>query len=955
MKKQNRKKLISIVLTLCILFGILPFSVFAKPVDNTTAISNKEMNSIEKIMAGVSSVEEEYGTLDADTVPEIVGYENAVAKNHIKRLYSEEDELNEIVFLNADGTQTSYVYDYPVKYVDDNGEAKDITLDIASSDDIDGQFENATGSAVTTFSANADDGISLIGNNETLTLVPHIPSDITTQELSDNTVVNEKDNKVKNKIKENNKGNKKSNNKGKKSKAKRLDKKTISYNYDEKTNIEYSLTYTGFKEDIVVSEYNGQTEYDFTFYTNGLKLIEIEESFYLVDENNDIKAVLGDIIIFTADEKNNTMGRMVSETVVENEEYLLTIIVDPDFLADEKTAYPIRIDPTVEICYDSNGDGAISDVTLNSNSGSSGSSGSLSVGLRKTYGISRILMKFPGLNLSSLGNNIKITKAVVEIRDLMCETTPLDVYCYVFSGNVWNESTAKWSNVNPNSISTYLSSNTISYANGKKQASSHRYAFDITAAVEGWRTGNYNQNKGIIFKASSSVENGTTYNYKTIASYNRSSNKPSLSVTYSTTSNILSNGTYYMNNRYCGDYLRYASSNATATSGLISNLGNSIRWELKAVTGGYVIRSKSDTTKYLGVPADTSSNSVTIVNISDATIPKRCIWSISLASGGGCLVKNTYNSKYLYSWGNSIKTSSVVGTNGTPTYDSRVWRTVSTAYYGNLASYSTRELASGFNVTSENIDVGEKIVPKIIPAFSNALWISKDDFTYSTTYNGKVSISGSTIKGLTAGGITITATHKVTGLSKTFSVDIFSGTFRVYIFASKFSGSNVIEGSIAGHAWIQIDSHSVHDYVVGHYKLVSEQTMTVSKWKSNKSHPFGGVWYNREPYEYHVNEKYLNYVCSYVEIDKDDIDKISSIINSTYDDYDLVSDNCVHLSVKIWNACVDDDEKIKQSTTTPNGLDDLIRNMEFYYNNNSYDMLPIMTYGYYDGTNFIKY
>lgn len=109
---------------------------------------------------------------------------------------------------------------------------------------------------------------------------------------------------------------------------------------------------------------------------------------------------------------------------------------------------------------------------------------------------------------------------------------------------------------------------------------------------------------------------------------------------------MISNDTYYLNNKYCGDYLRYASSAVTAQSGLISSLGDSIRWEIRAVDGGYIIRSKSDTTKYLGVPTNTSSNSVYVTTVSDAVIPARCIWNITVAYGGGCLVKNTYNSKY---------------------------------------------------------------------------------------------------------------------------------------------------------------------------------------------------------------------------------------------------------------------------------------------------------------------
>ena len=525
MTRMNVKKLICLLLAVIITASLVPpFPVVAEEKEKT----HREL--LNDVIAGVLTVEEAFGPLDADTVPEIVGYESAVAKTHIQRLYSEEgDDLNKVVFLNADGSHTAYYYDHPVKYVNEAGKIKDITLNIAESN-VAGQFETAANSCVTTFSRNATDGIGLRSDNTAISLVPHLPAAATknmSAAKATNTAV-----------------------------AKQIDSKRIAYTYDDKTTLEYSHTYTGFKEDIVVSEYTGQTRYDFTLYTNGLKLTERNGSFYLVDTAGAVKAQLGDIIIFTADDRNNTMGDMVAKTVVENQEYLLTILVDPEFLADEKTAYPIRIDPTIDISHENNGDGAIEDMTINSNDGSDGTAYSLSVGLREGYGISRTLMKFPILDFDLLGMDIVITDAQVSLRDLMCEETPLQVYCYIFSGNEWTEYTANWSNVNPNSISDYLSSKTISYENGTQQPIWQTYSFDITDALEGWRSGTCNPDKGIIFKASSSVENGTTYNHKTLASYNRASYRPTLSVTYRTEANLFMADSYYLNNLHSGDYLR---------------------------------------------------------------------------------------------------------------------------------------------------------------------------------------------------------------------------------------------------------------------------------------------------------------------------------------------------------------------------------------------------------------
>ncbi len=668
------------------------------------------------VMAGLLTVEEAFGTLDANTVPEIVGYDSAVARTHIARMYEEEgDNLNQVIFLNADGSRTAYFYDHPVKYIDSAGEIKDISLDIAEAD-VAGQFKTAANSSVTTFSKNVTDGISLRSGDSNISLVPHLPSAATKTLTTEKAVAN--------------------------ATARKINNKTVAYTYDDKTTLEYSLTYTGFKEDIVVSEYTGQTRYDFTLYTGGLKLTERNGSFYLTDASDAVKAQLGDIIIFTADDRNNTMGDMVAKTVVENQEYLLTILIDPEFLADEKTAYPIRIDPTVEFTHEDNGPGAIEDVTINSNGGSDGTAYSLSIGWREDLGVARILMKFPILDFEGWGINTIITGAQVELRDLMCGEEELEMYCHIFSGNEWTETTANWSNVSPNSISTHMSSHMISYENGLQQPKDHTYAFDITAAVNGWRTGACNQNKGIIFTSShEGVEDGAEYLHKILASYNRSEHQPTISVTYEENASLLWDDTYYLNNLYHGDYLRYSASiptGAAATSGLISTLGDSIRWEIRGVYGGVVIRSKADPTKYLAVPENTSYSGVTIVTLNNAAIPMRCVWRPTVSASGGCLLRNQHNSQYLYSDENgTLYTSPHSGSVGFAVHKTRVWRILSTHDYGNASHNEYRELESGFSVSPLLVNLGEYAEPTINAVPANTVWAKPSDFVFECYWDSE--------------------------------------------------------------------------------------------------------------------------------------------------------------------------------------------------------------------------
>lgn len=477
---MRKNKFVATLLVFAILFLIIPTSTLA---------------GNERVTINNTSINETLLSIDKTTVPAAIDEEQAEERGHAYRLYDEEPNLNTVIFQNNDGTNTLYLFDYPVKYVNETNETKDISLEFTVGAEKDGTFVS-DGNVKTQFPRTITDGITLNYENINIVMIPQGAKDSSAKRSDDN--------------------------------------KTLTYAYDDNTDLEYSLTYLGYKEDIVVKKYTGQIEYSFIIYTNGLTLKETDSAYDLIDEKGEIKACIGEVVIFTADELNNTFGRMSHKIIKENQEYLLTIYVDADYLKDDKTAYPIRIDPTIEINYTNNGAGAIEDVTLNSLSGSDGSSGSLTIGYRETYGISRILMRFPGLNLSGITSADQITSASVEVRDLMCEGTSMLTYCYVFNGNTWSESTANWNNVSPSSyVSQQGNGVTISYSNGANLNPTHRYSYNITSAVKAWKNGTYSQNKGIMIKSANAVENGTVYNSKTLCSYNRSSSyRPSLVINY---------------------------------------------------------------------------------------------------------------------------------------------------------------------------------------------------------------------------------------------------------------------------------------------------------------------------------------------------------------------------------------------------------------------------------------
>lgn len=761
MKRKNRIRIISVLLIVCLFCSYLPASAIAVGQEETPVAAPREI-TLSDVLAGVATIEDLYGKLDESVVPDAIGYDEAVKKQHVARLYEEEgNDLNKVIFLNADGSKTMYTFDHPVKYQTAAGEIQDISLEIADSLSSNAAFVSASADAVTTFSANLSDGISLSGNGVNIDLVPLLPTTSSGNNMAQTGSMGATSGNLTLHT------------------AIRLDEKTVSYYYDDKTTIEYSLTYTGFKEDIVVSEYTGQTEYSFLLNTGGYALEEINGSYFLVDDAGNIKATIGDIIIFTADERNNALGQIVPTTIREKEQYLLTIVIDEDYLADENTAYPIRIDPTVEITYAEDGAGKIEDATVYTDDTTNPYLYSIFVGNKQNGGIARILMKFPGLDLSNLGENVYIESASVSLRDLLCEATPLAVSCYVYCGGIWNEEDGvTWDETiekYDEYLSTYLDTQTISYTNGAALSNPHRYHFDITEAARGWMDGNYNYNKGLIFKASDSVENGTTYNWKTLSSYNRGSYEPRLTITYSPDVwQLVNNDDYFINNKETGKYLRYLAGNIDGASGLLKNLiAPSIKWTVqKSSSGdGYFIRSMIGSSNYLAVPTNPADTSISSVEISDEAIPDRCLWDITLAAGGGCLIKSRYNNKYLYSDGENIYTVASVGEPLTSQYYSAVWRIPSASTYGNRPQENERiEMSAQTTILPLIIEDGQSAGVSVQLYYPNELWVNASDFTYEFLYPGRVSENRGVITGEATGVTTAIATHKVTTQQVIFAV-----------------------------------------------------------------------------------------------------------------------------------------------------------------------------------------
>ncbi len=473
----------------------------------------------------VSAISNE-NKINSKDVPDIIGYEEAVTKGHKKRLYDEEHELNTVVFQNNDESNTIYMHKFPVKYVDSQGNVKDKTKKIVKSENC---FKSVDNDITSIFGENAKDGTTLSYQGVNINI--GYLSNEEKYEHSKASLVND----------------------------------IVKYKIEPGVVLESSLTYMGIKESVVVNKIADKTSFDFIVNTNGLFLIEGEnEEIYFADKYGEKKAYIGEVLVLSKDEKHNSFANINISTIKESELYKLTLNITDNYYQDDNVKFPVVIETTIEIVSSINKRSVpgIQDATINSAGGTDGSSGSLYIGKRANYGISRILMSFPGLDLSIIDDVSQIASAQVEMRDLMCQETAMAISCHAFTGNNWDESTVTWSNVNPNSyVSSALSSKSISYNNGVSLDPVHRYSFDITDAVIGWKSGTYSQSKGVIFKPNSSVENGNTYISKTFASFNRSEYQPSLTLTYYPLTKTVDSGYYRIKSVYSNKYLTVSGHN----------------------------------------------------------------------------------------------------------------------------------------------------------------------------------------------------------------------------------------------------------------------------------------------------------------------------------------------------------------------------------------------------------
>lgn len=496
--KRRTKGILSVVLCFALLLS--SFAATALAVDNELESSNAE--KIEAIR------------LTEENRPEAISKALIEENNHIARLVSEEKDVNSIVFLNADDTATLYYFEEPVKFITEDNQIKDKSNQLYSAFD-EPQFSseysyfNKDNDIRTYFPKvlSQDSGILLTDGDKHINLSPITSSQSAVLKVDG-------------------------------------DSGDLVYYQDTfgpGTHVEYSSTFTGFKEEIVLHEYT-QNEFSFCLDTGGLTPVLQDNQIILTDASGDAVIAMDPVYVYDsfkgeADDGycHNTWNNVVGLQAAGENQYRITLTIDKDFLTDSRTQYPVYVDPSFTVTTSGSGSSkTIQDVPVYDGAGARNiACGKNPYGLvgyagkvgGKDYGVGRLLMRFPGLLNNTTYKAIgakAITKATLSIKEGSGQSTRATIYANQYSGSPWTESSATYGSISWNG---YTSPSTTATVGSSAQTTVN---FDITRIVQGWKEKPSQAEKGIILRNA----NEKDASYRKDFLMTEGSSKPELSITY---------------------------------------------------------------------------------------------------------------------------------------------------------------------------------------------------------------------------------------------------------------------------------------------------------------------------------------------------------------------------------------------------------------------------------------
>lgn len=655
-----------------------------------------------------------------DELPLFLPYEDAIKSHHIKRLYDEETDYN-YIFLNDDGSKTVYLTE-KTQYDD---------LFIINKTESNCCFVSTDNNFSFSFSNNLfDDGLTISIDDSKFSFTPINNNEI--KGLYKEPVVN---------------------------------KNIITYGctVDNIINFKYTVSEFGVKEEIILNEFVDIADFYFMINLDECVSIKDDTIGYYIEKNGNEIARISDVFIFDSVAHIAKGTIEITQFDDSEQEYLARISFDKDFLKNKSTVYPVYIDPTIVISSFSNS-ALIEDVSIYDNKPNmnAGSWQYDNVGYTDTiYGNARLLVKLPGLYNSELYGNISVDQIQSVYYGLYEAggTTNRVINAYAFEGNVWSENTATWNNVGSNQYYELLDT--------KSPGINQWVEFDITDLVKGWKTNDYDYNKGFIL--TNANEGMATY-LKTFnsSSYSVNEERPYIKITYLSS---VEDGLYYINNLYSGQFLQPSNgiiyNNTTIFQQYYGN-SNAQVWYFKNLNNGYYSIRPNINRQYVMSVQDNIPNSLVILNnygVSDDDLSYVSQWSIISTNDNTFKIVNRSTGLYLDLYSRSLSTSENVAQYYNGSHDALKWRIIKINNYVPSTSISINQTNVMLEFNSSltfSASVGSNL-----STIKSCKWTSSDPSVLSI--NAKTGI----ISPIRAGTVTIFATTLDTGISTSTTITLY--------------------------------------------------------------------------------------------------------------------------------------------------------------------------------------
>ena len=279
--------------------------------------------------------------------------------------------------------------------------------------------------------------------------------------------------------------------------------------FGEGTTLRYRPLYSGFKEDLILQQYTGIHEFSFTVNAGDLVAVAANGGIDFLDPlTGETVAQMSPVFVYdsyegerTAENPHNSFDNELRVSQEPDGTYTVTVVADEAFLKDPETVYPVVIDPTYTFDVGASG---IEDVPVYSGRPKYNHGGNYynHVGyVNSTYGVGRLLVKFPGLwNDSRFKSSSTKISSVTYYNYSLGGGSSSTISVYQYTGPGWTESTAKCNIINWNGYTDLQDSRTVGYG---------WYSFDITGAAKKWKTNSTLAGQGLMLKNSN--ESSATY------------------------------------------------------------------------------------------------------------------------------------------------------------------------------------------------------------------------------------------------------------------------------------------------------------------------------------------------------------------------------------------------------------------------------------------------------------